>query len=207
MVISARKTSSAAMSRWLVTSGPCGFTKSEIDATYLKKNSLTRKKLSEQSPAQNNSPLCRYRQLTKTGRKDNPREQLRANLHPAAKFRIMKRLRTESTCCRLRRYSVHLQIWKTIIALRSAARGVFFFAAQESLRQSDQESARRRRREIMCEVLSHPNEANEIILYEAADWLYFLPLSDPDVWSRAIVDGCLQKTAEKSDPSNSDPQQ
>jgi len=43
---------------------------------------------------------------------------------------------------------------------------------------------------MICEVLSHADEVNEVILYEAADWLYFLPLSDPDVCGRAFLEHC-----------------
>ena len=79
----------------------------------------------------------------------------------------------------------------------------FFFEAQESLRRRDQDAARRRRAEIICTVLSHPDEVNEVILYEAADWLYFLPMSNPDLCSHAFVEDCLTRSTVKSDSGNS----
>ena len=52
----------------------------------------------------------------------------------------------------------------------------FFYEAQETLRAADKEAKRLRREEIICELLDRP-QINEILLYEAADWTYYLPLS------------------------------
>ncbi len=66
----------------------------------------------------------------------------------------------------------------------------FFYEAQETLRAEDREAARRRREAIICEVLSHPDEAADVILYEAADWLFLLPFSDPELCGHAFLDRC-----------------
>jgi outer membrane protein assembly factor BamB len=74
----------------------------------------------------------------------------------------------------------------------------FFFEAQESLRHKNYEDSMRRRGEIACESLAYVSEVSEVIYYEAADWLYYLPLSKPDVCSHAYVENCELRTTEKS---------
>jgi hypothetical protein len=39
-------------------------------------------------------------------------------------------------------------------------------------------------------LLSRAEEIGEVILYEAADWTYYLPLSDPDVCGHRFLDRC-----------------
>jgi len=51
----------------------------------------------------------------------------------------------------------------------------FFYEAQETLRVADPKAARRRE-EIICKLLAHKTEIGEVILYEAADWIYYLSL-------------------------------
>ena len=77
----------------------------------------------------------------------------------------------------------------------SAARGSsfrgpmsFFYEAQETLRSSDPDISRRRE-EIICKLLARP-EINEVILYEAADWTYKLPWTDPDRCGHGFLDRC-----------------
>jgi len=53
----------------------------------------------------------------------------------------------------------------------------FFYEAQETLRAADKPAKRKRREAIIYNLLDRP-EVNEILLYEAADWTYYLPLSD-----------------------------
>jgi hypothetical protein len=62
----------------------------------------------------------------------------------------------------------------------SAFRGPksFFYEAQETLRAKDKAAVQKRREEIIADLLAR-EQINEIILYEAADWLYYLPLDDP----------------------------
>jgi len=64
----------------------------------------------------------------------------------------------------------------------------FFYEAQETLRTGVQDKVRSRRDAIICYVLSHPEEVNEIILYEAADWSYYLPYGAFD-----FVDHCTKR--------------
>lgn len=66
----------------------------------------------------------------------------------------------------------------------------FFFEAQYTLRRQDYEVARAKREELICEVLSHKQEVDEVILYEAADWLYYLPFSDRDLSGNYFVEHC-----------------
>ncbi|WP_298860916.1 hypothetical protein [uncultured Gimesia sp.] len=54
----------------------------------------------------------------------------------------------------------------------------FFYEAQETLRAKDKAGAEKRRKEIIRDVLAR-EQINEVILYEAADWTYYLPLNDP----------------------------
>jgi hypothetical protein len=54
----------------------------------------------------------------------------------------------------------------------------FFYEAQETLRAKDKQAAQKRREEIIRELLAR-EAINEVILYEAADWTYYLPIDDP----------------------------
>jgi len=54
----------------------------------------------------------------------------------------------------------------------------FFYEAQYTLRHKDKAVAATRREQIIRNLLSRP-EINEIILYEAANWTYDLPVDDP----------------------------
>ncbi len=60
----------------------------------------------------------------------------------------------------------------------SAFRGPrsFFYEAQETLRATDAPAAHQRREEIIRDLLAHDEEIGEVLLYEAADWTYYLPL-------------------------------
>ena len=42
-------------------------------------------------------------------------------------------------------------------------------------------------------LLSQRQEIDEVILYEAADWLYFLPLADADLCGHGFIDRCGQE--------------
>jgi hypothetical protein len=64
----------------------------------------------------------------------------------------------------------------------------YFFEAQGSLRATDQQAARRNREAVICELLRREQDISEVILYEAADWTYFLPLSDPDLSGHGFLD-------------------
>ena len=64
----------------------------------------------------------------------------------------------------------------------------FFYEAQETLRTKDGDVTRKKREDIIRKLLSHRNEINEVILYEAADWTYSLPLSDPDQCGHNYLD-------------------
>jgi hypothetical protein len=66
----------------------------------------------------------------------------------------------------------------------------FFFEAQETLHATDPAAARGDRERIICELLAHPAKINEVILYEAADWLYKLPLDDADLCGHSFLDRC-----------------
>ena len=68
----------------------------------------------------------------------------------------------------------------------------FFFEAQYTLRRQDYDTARAEREALICEVLSHEGEVGEVILYEAADWLYYLPFSDRDLSGNYFVERCTQ---------------
>jgi len=75
---------------------------------------------------------------------------------------------------------------------RSTFRGPrsFFYEAQETLRATDRTAARRERERIICELLAHSADINEVILYEAADWVYKLPLDDADLCGHGFLDRC-----------------
>lgn len=64
----------------------------------------------------------------------------------------------------------------------------YFFEAQGSLRAADKQAARRNREAVICELLRRTDDISEVILYEAADWTYFLPLSDPDLCGHGFLD-------------------
>ncbi|MEO2048703.1 MAG: hypothetical protein ABGX16_19275 [Pirellulales bacterium] len=69
----------------------------------------------------------------------------------------------------------------------------FFFEAQESLRAKDVDAARLRREAIVCQLLNQRQEIGEVIFYEAADWLYYLPLSNPDVAGYGFLDRSITR--------------
>ncbi len=62
----------------------------------------------------------------------------------------------------------------------------FIYEAQYTLRAADRKAARKRREEIIRYLLSRKDDIGEILLYEAADWTYYLPLSDPDIHGHLI---------------------
>jgi hypothetical protein len=64
----------------------------------------------------------------------------------------------------------------------------FFYEAQETLRATDAEGARRGREDRIRRLLSRTDDIDEVILYEAADWLYYLPLSDPGQCGHGYLD-------------------
>jgi hypothetical protein len=70
----------------------------------------------------------------------------------------------------------------------------YFFEAQSSLRAQDKSAARKNREDVICHLLSQRDEINDVILYEAADWSYFLPLSDADLCGHGFLDRCNEST-------------
>ena len=54
----------------------------------------------------------------------------------------------------------------------------FFYEAQYTLRHKDKAAATSRREQIIRNLLARP-EINEVILYEAANWIYDLPVDNP----------------------------
>lgn len=66
----------------------------------------------------------------------------------------------------------------------------FFYEAQYTLRDKNNESAQRGREELICKVLSFKDEVKEVILYEACDWLYRLPFSDLNLTGHYFIDQC-----------------
>lgn len=64
----------------------------------------------------------------------------------------------------------------------------YFYEGQFTLRASDLNAARRDRELMIRHLLSQKNEIAEVLLYEAADWLYFMPLSDPDLCGHGFLD-------------------
>ena len=54
----------------------------------------------------------------------------------------------------------------------------FFYEAQYTLRFKDKNAAKLRRDEIIRNLLAQP-DINEVILYEAANWIYGLSIDDP----------------------------
>lgn len=71
----------------------------------------------------------------------------------------------------------------------------YFFEAQTTLRSSDP-AARKGREEMICHLLSQQTDINEVILYEAADWLYFLPLSDTGLCGHDFLNHCHEQSKE-----------
>jgi hypothetical protein len=69
----------------------------------------------------------------------------------------------------------------------------YFFEAQTTLRANDTDAARRAREEMICHLLAQRQDIGEVILYEAADWLYFFPLADADLCGHGFVDRCGAK--------------
>ncbi len=70
----------------------------------------------------------------------------------------------------------------------------FFFEAQASLRNP---KGRPDRERMIRYLLSLEDEINEVVLYEAADWAYFLPLSDPDQSGYGFLDREDNRPSEK----------
>lgn len=64
----------------------------------------------------------------------------------------------------------------------------YFYEGQFTLRTSDPADGRKQREAIIRHLLSHKEDIGEVLLYEAADWLYFLPLSDPDLCGHGFLD-------------------
>lgn len=62
------------------------------------------------------------------------------------------------------------------------------YEAQQTLRVKDKEAGRRRREEIICYLLSLSPEIGEVILYEAADWTYYLPPGEAGVGPHGYLD-------------------
>ncbi|MBQ16248.1 MAG: hypothetical protein CMJ65_03885 [Planctomycetaceae bacterium] len=60
----------------------------------------------------------------------------------------------------------------------SGPRG-FCYEAQETLRAADRKQARQKRETIIRRLLAHGDDIREVILYESADWTYYLPITDP----------------------------
>ena len=58
----------------------------------------------------------------------------------------------------------------------------FCYEAQETLRAADKAGAGRKRETIIRRLLSHKREIREVILYESADWTYYLPVTDPHAY-------------------------
>ena len=55
----------------------------------------------------------------------------------------------------------------------------FCYEAQETLRRKDKQATARRREQIIRGLLARSEDIGEVILYEAADWTYYLSLDDP----------------------------
>ncbi|MFL2870823.1 MAG: hypothetical protein ACJZ8O_08735 [Pirellulaceae bacterium] len=65
----------------------------------------------------------------------------------------------------------------------------FFYEAQETLRATgtERERTRTRREEIIRDLLAR-DEINEIILYESADWIFNVPISDRHAYGYGFLD-------------------
>jgi hypothetical protein len=66
----------------------------------------------------------------------------------------------------------------------------FFYEAQETLRSNAPARAREDREKRICQLLSDRNTIDEVILYEAADWTYYLPMPESDVSGWGFLDRC-----------------
>ena len=64
----------------------------------------------------------------------------------------------------------------------------FLYEAQETLRAADTQATGRRREAIIRSLLAHQDDIQEVILYESADWLYYLPIQDPHAYLEAGKD-------------------
>lgn len=64
----------------------------------------------------------------------------------------------------------------------------FLYEAQETLRAADTQATGRRREAIIRSLLAHQDDIQEVILYESADWLYYLPIRDPHAYLEAAKD-------------------
>ena len=64
----------------------------------------------------------------------------------------------------------------------------FLYEAQETLRAADTQATGRRREAIIRSLLAHQDDIQEVILYESADWLYYLPIHDPHAYLEAAKD-------------------
>ena len=58
----------------------------------------------------------------------------------------------------------------------------FLYEAQDTLRSADTQVTGRRREAIIRSLLAHQDDIQEVILYESADWLYYLPIQDPHAY-------------------------
>lgn len=64
----------------------------------------------------------------------------------------------------------------------------YFYEGQFTLRATDLADARKFRESTIRHLLSHRGDIGEVLLYESADWLFFLPLSDPDLCGHSFLD-------------------
>jgi hypothetical protein len=69
----------------------------------------------------------------------------------------------------------------------------YFYEGQFTLRAADPADARKYREATILHLLSQKDDIGEVLLYEAADWLYFLPLSDPTLCGHGFLDGMARK--------------
>lgn len=58
----------------------------------------------------------------------------------------------------------------------------YFYEGQFTLRANDAGETRKQRDQMIQFMLSRKDDIREVLLYEAADWLYFVQLSEPDPW-------------------------
>ena len=59
----------------------------------------------------------------------------------------------------------------------------YFYEGQFTLRANDAGETRKQRDQMIRHLLSQKGEIGEVLLYEAADWLYFVQLSEADSWA------------------------
>jgi hypothetical protein len=66
----------------------------------------------------------------------------------------------------------------------------FFFEAQYTLglKGKEYDVARKGREKLICKLLSYKEEVNEVILYEACDWLYKFPFNDLDLTGNYFIE-------------------